>query len=210
MLMSSTSAKAQDGILPPPPPPPESYQEYNTPQRLNPDYRDNRECYRILVSRSNGLSRVRRVVSDAFVYGNAIQAGYECGRSGMRRLTNRLVSNGLRGVSAIQVSNGQIVGDRPYPGRPYPDRPYPGRCSGYGDKYYYVVVPAISSNLPELERQVRRTVKFRECVEARNEPRGAHVRVGPFDQRAEAEDLNRYLRGRRIRDFSNTRVYYGK
>lgn len=157
------------------------------------------------MDRRNGLSRVRQVVSDAFYYGNAIQAGYECGESRMRRLTNRLVSYGLSGVVAIDLSNGQTVGDRPYP-----DRPYPGRCRGYVDKSYYVVVPALSSNLPELERQVKRTVKYGECVEARNEPRGPHVRVGPFEQRAEAEDLNKYLRGQRIRDFSNTRVYYGK
>ncbi|WP_148662850.1 hypothetical protein [Scytonema hofmannii] len=207
VLMPLTSANGQYETLPPPPPF-ESYQEDSAPQRLDWDYRDNRECYRILVDRSNGLSRVRRVVRDAFFYRDAIQAGYECGEYRMQRLANRLVSNGLRGVRAIQISNGQIVGDRPYPDRPYPDRPFPGsKCRVYGDKCYYVVVPAISQDLRDLEKRIKGLVRYGEYVEARNEPRGEHVRVGPFKERSQAESLNSYLRNRAL---SNARVYYGK
>ncbi|GAA6619472.1 hypothetical protein [Scytonema sp. NUACC26] len=202
ILLPLTSAKAQDENYPPPPLP-ENIQEYGVPQEFDRRYPDNRRCYRILVSRSNGLNRVRQVVSDAFFYGNAIQAGYGCGEARMRGLTSRLVSNGLRGVRAIEVSNGEIIDDRPYP-----DRPYPGRRCGYSDKCYYVVVPAISQDLRDLEGRIRGLVRYGEYVEARNEPRGEHVRVGPFEERSQAESLNRYLRNRG--NLSNARVYYGK
>jgi hypothetical protein len=203
ILMPLTSAKAQDeNYLPPPPP--ESLQEYDAPQEFDRRYpENNRRCYRILVSRGNGLDRVRRVVRDAFFYRDAIQAGYECGEARMRRLTRRLTSNGIRGVRAYEVSSGEIIGDRPYP-----DRPNPGRRCSYGDRCYYVVVPVISEDLRELERRIRGLVRYGEYVEARNEPRGEHVRVGPFEERRLAEDLNRYLRNRG--NLSNARVYYGK
>lgn len=202
ILMPLTSVKAQDeNYLPPPPP--ESIQEYGAPQEFDRRYPDNRRCYRILVSRSNTLNRVRRVVRDAFFYGDAIQAGYGCGEARMRRLTRRLTANGIRGVRAYEVSSGEIIGDRPYP-----DRPNPGRRCGQDDKCYYVVVPAISQDLRDLERRIKGLVKYGEYVEARNEPRGEHVRVGPFEERSQAESLNRYFRNRG--NLSNARVYYGK
>ncbi|MUH01621.1 hypothetical protein F7734_58950 [Scytonema sp. UIC 10036] len=206
ILVPLASAKAQFDV-PVPPPPPENYQEYSAPEGLDRRYPDRGECYRILVDKNNGLNRVRRVVRDAFIYRGFIQAGYECGEPRMRRRVDRLVSNGIGGIRVYQISNGQIVG-RPYPDRPYPDRPLSRRCRVYGDKCYYVVVPAISQNLLSLERQIKGLVRYGEPVEARNEPRGEHVRVGPFEERSQAEILNRHLRNRG--NLSNARVYYGK
>lgn len=75
---------------------------------------------------------------------------------------------------------------------------------------YFVVIPAPQRDLQDIEEQVRR-LALREDqndpgVQWRNQPRGYHVIVGPFEDREIAERWNRYLK-----DFGlgNARVYYG-
>lgn len=75
---------------------------------------------------------------------------------------------------------------------------------------YFVVIPAPQRDLQDIEEQVRR-LALREdqndlAVQWRNQPRGYHVIVGPFEDREIAERWNRYLK-----DFGlgNARVYYG-
>ncbi len=76
---------------------------------------------------------------------------------------------------------------------------------------YFVVIPAPQRDLQDIEEQVRR-LALREdendpAVQWRNQPRGYHVIVGPFEDREIAERWNRYLK-----DFGlkNARVYYGE
>lgn len=75
-------------------------------------------------------------------------------------------------------------------------------------KSYFVVIPGNREDLPLIEdkvRQLRKDVPVN--VSQRNEPRGTHVRVGPFRQRGQAESWNRYLRNFGMK---NARVYYGR
>lgn len=74
-------------------------------------------------------------------------------------------------------------------------------------KFYFVVIPVGKQDLPLIERQVKQLpTKVPAIISQRQEPRGSHLRVGPFMQRDKAESYNRYLIGSGL---SNARVYYG-
>jgi len=98
----------------------------------------------------------------------------------------------------------------------YPDLQNPALQSPNGDRLsyatprtslYYVVVPTASGELDYVSNQVMllgQGVSMAGVVQARDEPLGPHVRVGPFADRATAERWNGYLR-----DFGmNARVYF--
>lgn len=98
----------------------------------------------------------------------------------------------------------------------YPDLQNPALQSPNGDRLsyatprislYYVVVPTASGELDYVSNQVMllgQGVSMAGIVQARDQPLGPHVRVGPFAERATAERWNGYLR-----DFGmNARVYF--
>ena len=98
----------------------------------------------------------------------------------------------------------------------YPDLQNPALQSPNGDRLsyatprtslYYVVVPTASGELDYVSNQVLllgQGVSMAGIVQARDQPLGPHVRVGPFAERAAAERWNGYLR-----DFGmNARVYF--
>lgn len=75
-------------------------------------------------------------------------------------------------------------------------------------KSYFVVIPASQKDLPLIEDKVTRLrMDVPVSVSQRKEPRGLHVRVGPFPERRQAESWNRYLLDFGLR---NSRVYYGR
>ena len=98
----------------------------------------------------------------------------------------------------------------------YPDLQNPALQSPNGDRLsyatprtslYYVVVPTAIGELDYVSNQVLllgQGVSMAGIVQARDQPLGPHVRVGPFAERAAAERWNGYLR-----DFGmNARVYF--
>lgn len=72
---------------------------------------------------------------------------------------------------------------------------------------YYVVIPTTGAELDYVSNQVMllgQGVSMAGIIQARDEPVGPHVRVGPFADRAAAERWNGYLR-----DFGlNARIYF--
>lgn len=75
-------------------------------------------------------------------------------------------------------------------------------------KFYFVVIPAGAEDLPIIERQVKQLPnKVPAIISQRQEPRGSHLRVGPFTEKDKAESYNRYLISTGL---SNARVYYGR
>ncbi|MEC4817481.1 MAG: hypothetical protein SAK29_30060 [Scytonema sp. PMC 1069.18] len=166
------------------------------------------------------LQRVKaRFASDAFVKQlggrSVIQVGVFNRGYNAQQLAKQLESS--YNVNALVVSDtGRSVPDYSYDRR-YPE-PYPNRWYGNDyarddsrrrSKFYYVVIPALSGDLSSLQDEIRRSLgySFRLEVDARNQPRGPHVRVGPFTERSQAERWNDRLREQ---GFKNARVYYGK
>lgn len=75
-------------------------------------------------------------------------------------------------------------------------------------KSYFVVIPASRENLPLIEEQVRQLpVDITANISQKEQPRGPHVRIGPFSERGQAERLSRYMLDSGLK---NARVYYGE
>lgn len=107
------------------------------------------------------------------------------------------------------VSSEAAFGDYPALQNPALQNPNSDRLSYTTPRtsLYYVVVPTASGELDYVSNQVMllgQGVSMAGVVQARDEPLGPHVRVGPFADRAAAERWNGYLR-----DFGmNARVYF--
>jgi hypothetical protein len=196
--------------------PPLQYDYENQYQNQNQNqyqYQNNQNFGRYVVfvenSSSGLLQQVRRVEPTALLRRyqgrSVIQAGTFSKPDNAQRRLNELASNGINKVRIVSLSNGQEI---PYPDRNYPDRNYPGGYSRNNrSNYYYVAIPARSQDLPIIEDKIRRNIGQSAAVLQRNQPRGSHIAVGPFIQRAQAEQWNSYLRNL---GFGNARVYYGK
>ncbi len=73
---------------------------------------------------------------------------------------------------------------------------------------YFVVIPARQESLPAIAEQIRQLQQNAAIdVSQRQQPRGSHVRVGPFSSRALAEQWNQFFLNSGLR---NARVYYGR
>lgn len=76
--------------------------------------------------------------------------------------------------------------------------------------YYYVAIPTRPEDFRQIEQAVWRSLgqyANNIGVRRRNQPRGAHIAVGPFTQRGQAEQWNAVLRNAGL---GNARVYYGR
>ena len=181
--------------------------KYQNQNQYQNQYQNNQNFGRYVVyvdnSNSGLLQQVRRVEPTALLRRyqgrSVIQAGTFSKADNAQRRLGELASQGINGVRIVSLSNGQEI---PYPDRNYPDRNYPNNRSNY----YYVAIPARSQDLPIIEDKIRRNIGQSAAILQRNQPRGSHIAVGPFIQRAQAEQWNSYLRKL---GFGNARVYYG-
>lgn len=75
-------------------------------------------------------------------------------------------------------------------------------------KSYFVVIPASREDLPLVEGKVRQMqIDMPVNISQKDQPRGSHLKIGPFPERSQAERLNRYMVDSGLR---NARVYYGR
>jgi hypothetical protein len=73
---------------------------------------------------------------------------------------------------------------------------------------YYVVIPDRRESLPAIADQIRQLQQNVVIdVSQRTQPRGPHVRVGPFSNRSLAEQWNQFFLNSGL---NNARVYYGR
>jgi hypothetical protein len=75
--------------------------------------------------------------------------------------------------------------------------------------YYYVAIPARSTEFPAIEERIQRSLGQslnNVAVLRRNSPRGTHIAVGPFAERSQAEKWNAAIKDAGL---GNARVYYG-
>lgn len=76
------------------------------------------------------------------------------------------------------------------------------------DRIYYVVIPDRQERLTAIANQVRQLQQNAVIdVSQQNQPRGSHVRIGPFSNRSLAEQWNQFFLNS---GFRNARVYYGR
>jgi len=179
-------------------------------------YNENFERYLVYVDGSDfqTLQEIRRIEPTAYVRQyqgrNVIQAGVFNRVSNAQQRVSELQSRGIYSTRIISFANGQEInaGNRGFVGDRNPissNRPV---------SRYYVAIPTTPEQLPAIAAQIRQNlVRFSQDlgrsggVLERTQPRGPHVAIGPFSDRFQAEEWNKFLRNTGYR---NARVYYGK
>lgn len=219
LVATATAALASPGILmaqtvverlPPPPPTPDSEKELppppifvprefdfqapaaNTPPAVNNANTTNLS-YLVYVDdpSSPTLERVKQLEPQAFVrqYNgrSVVQAGAFARSDNAQQRAQELKSAGVA-ARIVDLSTGT-------------DTAFVGNT-----RAYFVVIPDRQENLAAIADQIRQ-LQQNATVEGQLQPRGAHVRVGPFPNRSLAEQWNQYFLNAGLR---NARVYYGR
>ncbi|WP_461923440.1 hypothetical protein [Nostoc sp.] len=177
----------------------------------------NFERYLVYVDGSDfqTLQKIRQIEPSAYIRQyqgrNIIQSGVFNRVSNAQQRVSELQSRGIYSARIISFANGQEigVGNRDFEG----DRN--NNISAIRPvSRYYVAIPTTSEQLPAIAAQIRQNLaRFTQdlgrsgAVLERTQPRGPHVAVGPFSDRFQAEEWNKYLRNI---GYANARVYYGK
>jgi hypothetical protein len=180
-------------------------------------YNQNFERYLVYVDGSDfqTLQQIRRIEPSAYIRQyqgrNIIQSGVFNRVSNAQQRVSELQSRGIYNARIISFANGQEIDA--------------GNSRGFvGDRNniiatrsvsrYYVAIPTTSQQLPAIAAQIRQNIaQYSQGlgrsggVLERTQPRGPHVAVGPFPDRFQAEEWNKYLRNI---GYANARVYYGK
>ncbi|MBW4675778.1 MAG: hypothetical protein KME52_17665 [Desmonostoc geniculatum HA4340-LM1] len=203
--------------------PPQIFQPEQNFQPSQPEefsqYNQNFERYLVFVDGSDfqTLQQIRQLEPSAYIREyqgrNVIQSGVFTRASNAQQRVNELNSRGIYGTRIIGFANGREIGS------------FDGDNRGFsGDRNninipkqvsrYYVAIPTTSEQLPAIAAQVRQNLaRFNQDlgrsggVLERRQPRGPHVAVGPFADRVQAQEWNKYLRNIGYKD---ARVYYGK
>lgn len=171
-----------------------------SPRQYRPSYVPSSRSspnYSVYVNSSSSylLRRVQRVEPTAYIkrYGgySVIQAGAFRQEYHAQRRVNQLQSLGIRDVRVAKADyRGDVVSNR------------------QRANIYFVAIPANRRELPRIASRVREVAGRTSIdIRERDEPRGAHVLIGPFNHRQEAETWNRYLQKKGL---GNARVYYGR
>lgn len=138
------------------------------------------------------LQQVQQLEPKAFVrqYNgrSVIQAGVFSKDSNAEELAKKLQSQSID-VRIVSLANGKEI--------------------DFGEsKSYFVVIPSSQENLPLIADQVRQlSIDIPVNISQKAQPRGSHVRIGPFTEQIQAERLNRYIVDSGL---ENARVYYGR
>ncbi len=177
----------------------------------------NFERYLVYVDGSDfqTLQKIRRIEPSAYIRQyqgrNVIQSGVFNRVSNAQQRVSELQSRGIYSARIISFANGQEIGlgNRGFVG----DRNNNISATRPVSRYY-VAIPTTSEQLPAIAAQIRQDIaRFSQdlgrsgAVLERTQPRGPHVAVGPFSDRFQAEEWNKYLRNK---GYANARVYYGK
>ncbi|MEH2000832.1 MAG: hypothetical protein V7L00_19150 [Nostoc sp.] len=160
------------------------------------------------------LQQIRRIEPSAYIRQykgrNVIQSGVFNRVSNAQQRVSELQSRGIYSARIISFANGEEIGAS--------NRSFVDDRSNISAtrpvSRYYVAIPTTSEELPAIAAQVRENLgRFSQDLRRtggvleRRQPRGPHVAVGPFPERFQAEEWNKYLRNL---GYGNARVYYGK
>ncbi|MGM3305878.1 hypothetical protein ACSQ6I_07835 [Anabaena sp. WFMT] len=181
-------------------------------------YGENFERYFVYVDGDNSqtLQRVRQIENSAYIrqYNgrNIIQAGVFSKPLNAQQRVRELELNGINGARIVNFSNTEAVSyysgsEVPYSSTVNNSNTTNPSVNRQQSNFYYAIVPSNYNNLRYLKEQIQQRIGKNSSVFMRTQPRGAHIAVGPFAERSEAEQWNNYLRNL---GYGNTRVYYGK
>jgi hypothetical protein len=192
----------------------QNFQQPSQPTQFS-QYNQNFERYLVYVDGSDfqTLQAIRQIEPSAYIRQyqgrSVIQSGVFNRVSNAQQRVNELQSRGIYNARILSFANGQEIN----PGNPG----FIGNRNPINNRpasRYYVAIPTTAEQLPAIAAQIRQNIAgFTQGlgqsggVLERTQPRGPHVAVGPFRERFQAEEWNRYLRKL---GYSNARVYYGK
>ena len=139
------------------------------------------------------LSQVRQIEPGAFVRqaDGVIQAGVFADENNAQSRVRELAARGIRAQVLPQAADG---GTDTVPPEDYST-----------NRAYFVVIPGGSEHLADITAKVVQMGVRQSAINQRDSPRGAHVAVGPFDNRGEAERWSSYFRSVGM----DARVYFG-
>ena len=165
----------------------------------NSQYNQNFDRYFVYVDSSNLqiLQQVRQIEPNAYIRNyngrKVIQSGVFNAQFNAQQRVKELEFNNIAGARIVNSENIELT----------PNYQQEKRDS------YYVVIPSNVNNLRSLGTAIRQKISININVNVfmRTQPLGAHIAVGPFSDRLEAEQWNSYLKNL---GYGNARVYYGK
>lgn len=186
-----------------------------------PRYNQAYERYSVVVDANgyNGqlLQQVKQVEPSAYIRNingrSVIQAGVFSRQQNAVLRIQQLVANGINfyNVRLFNATNGQEIAITPNGGGIGGSiGNSPEDVNQNNSSYYYVAIPTRPEDFPQIEQTVWRSLgqyTNNIGVQRRNQPRGAHIAVGPFTQRGQAEQWNAVLKNAGL---GNARVYYGR
>ncbi len=183
------------------------------PGELN-QYNRNFERYFVYVDSSDFqvLQRVQQVESNAYIRNyngrNVIQSGVFHKESNAQIRVRELELNGVFGAKIVNAANLEVIPNNPDQQTGYyNNQNNPNNYQQKERKYYYIVIPSHHNNLSSFGREIRQKTSANINVFMRTQPRGAHIAIGPFSDKSEAEIWNSYFQNS---GYGNARVYYGK
>jgi hypothetical protein len=148
------------------------------------------------------LQAVQTTVPNAFLAQyqgrQIIQTGTFGNVANAQRQVSALTANGIQ--ADILTANHQIPAPNPS-AAPTPDptpQSLPAAPSGFNTRTtqanYLVIIPASPEAFNALTAEAVRLGIRQDAIQPRQAPFGPHLEIGPFAQRTEAEEVNRYLR----------------
>lgn len=183
------------------------------PGELN-QYNQNFERYFVYVDSSDFqvLQRVQQVEGNAYIRNyngrNVIQCGVFHQQSNAEIRVRELELNGVFGARIVNSANLEIKPNNSGQQTAYDNNQNnPNNYQQEARKYYYIVIPSHPNNLRSFGTEIRQKISANINVFMRTQPRGAHIAIGPFSDKSEAEIWNSYFQNS---GYGNARVYYGK
>lgn len=158
------------------------------------------------------LQRVQQVENNAYIRNyngrNVIQSGVFYKQSNAEIRVRELELNGVFGARIVSYANLQITPNNSGQQTAYyNNQNNPNSYQPKEIKYYYIVIPSHHNNLRSFGIEIRQKISANINVFMRTKPRGAHIAIGPFSDKSEAEIWNSYFQNS---GYGNARVYYGK
>jgi hypothetical protein len=189
-----------------------------TQQQVQPgesnQYNRNFERYFVYVDSSDFqvLQRIQQVESNAYIRNyngrNVIQSGVFHQQSNAEIRVRELELNGVFGAKIVNSANIEIKPNNSGQQTAYDNNQNnPNNYQQEARKSYYIVIPSHPNNLRSFGTEIRQKISANIDVFMRTQPRGAHIAIGPFSDKSEAEIWNSYFQNS---GYGNARVYYGK